>query len=96
MELKYSIQRAAVILGFLALVSLTAVAQGTDQKLASRARDFSRRIPQATAYSNVPTRREDFWLVIVTTSIVGSRPRRTTLRPQHTILFRRHTSPRPG
>jgi hypothetical protein len=27
MELKYSIQRAAVILGFLALVSLTAVAQ---------------------------------------------------------------------
>jgi len=27
----------------------------TDQKLASRARDFSRRTRQATAYSNVPT-----------------------------------------
>ena len=78
MQLKYSMQRAALVVGVLALVSITAVARRTDQKSASRARDFSRRTRQATAYSNVPTRRADFFLAIVTTSIVGSRPKRTT------------------
>jgi hypothetical protein len=78
MELKYSIRRAAVIVGVLALVSITAVAQENRSESSIQGTGFSRRTRQAMAYSNVPTRRADFFLAIGTTSIVGSRPKRTT------------------
>ena len=78
MELKYSIQRAAVIVGVLALVSLAAVAQENQSEISIQGTGFFTKDTAGNGVFDVRTRRADFFLAIVTTSIVGSRPRRTT------------------
>jgi hypothetical protein len=86
MQLKYSMKRAALVVGIPALVSITAVAQENRSEISIRAREFSRRTRQAMAYSNVRTRRADFRLATGTTSIVGLRPRRTMANHRNTRL----------
>ena len=78
MELKYSIKRAAVVVGILALVSLTAVAQENRSEVSIQGTGFFTKDTAGNGVSNGATKRADFCLAIVTTSIVGSRPRRTT------------------
>jgi hypothetical protein len=55
MELKHSKKRAgATILGLVALLSMTAVAQETRSEVVSRALGFSRRTPKAMAFETMP------------------------------------------
>ena len=78
MKLTYSIKRAAVIVGILALVSITAVAQENRSEISTQGTGF---FTKDTAGNGVFERANDtgdFCSAIVTPSIAGSQPRRTT------------------
>jgi hypothetical protein len=78
MELKYSIQRAAVIVGILALVSITAVAQENRSEISVQGTGFFTKDTDGNGIQQHATDTGGFLLGIVTVSIAGSQPRRTT------------------
>ena len=78
MKLIYSIKRAAVVVGILALVSITAVAQESRSEISVQGTGFFTKTPTETGFGNTRPTPVDFWLAIATTSIVGLQQRRTT------------------
>ena len=84
MELKYSIQRAAVIVGVLTLTFITAVAQENRSEISIQGTGF---FTKDTAGNGVLQRAND-------TALARGRGE-LQLRSQHAILFQRHISPSP-
>src|SRR5260370_21974557 len=78
MQLKCLIRRGALVISILALISITAVGQENRSEISIQGTGFfCEGHPEAAAHSNAPARPADFCLAIVTTSIAGSRLRRT-------------------
>src|SRR5271167_296244 len=78
MESKCSIKRTTMIVGIIAIVSISAVAQENRSEISIQGTGFFTKDTDGMGFSNTLPTRADFWLAIATTLTAGSQPRRTT------------------